>query len=129
MAKSRGIERPPRVPEKPLPSFPDTDSLPRGVLYTILMSMANRQNWGDVAYAASNITTVEGSLQAHWMSEDSKADVREHFARLNDQQKELVEAAWEGGMAETPPSTHEPAAITLAWVRAHFPPRPSARRR
>lgn len=124
LAESAGLTRPPRAPLKPLEPRPDPDALPRGVLGTILMRMAARQNWGDVSYAASNIDTIEGKVRAQWMYEDSKADVNEYLAQLTQEQRRIAEAAFRGGLAETPAFRDAPDPVTLAWVEKNYPARP-----
>ncbi len=123
MAEGLGIKRPTRPALDLLPALPDPNTLPRRVLGMILDKMASRQNWGDVAYAASNITTIEGKIRAQWMSEDAKADVREYFDQLSPRQREIAEAAFRGGLAETPMFRSAPDVITLDWVQANYPPR------
>ena len=124
MAKRKSIQRPPRAPLDPLPTFSrDSDDLPRGVLAQILMKLSLRQNLGDVAYAASNIQSIEGKLRAQWAFEDSKADVMEYLAQLNAAQRKLVEAAFAGGLAETPALYTSPTTIKLPWVLEHYPPK------
>lgn len=121
LAQNRGLQRETRPPVKLLPSLKDARSLPRGMLGTVLMRMASRQNWGDVSYGASNIRSVEDKVRAQWMYEDAKADVRDLLAQLTPEQQEIAEAAFQGGMAETPLFRSAPDDITLAWVREHYP--------
>jgi hypothetical protein len=121
MAQSLGLRRTTRAPVKLLPPVKDPLSLPRGVLGTILAKMANRQNWGDVSYGASGIQTIEAKVRAQWAYEDSKADVTDLLAQLTPEQRRIADAAFQGGLAETPAFRLAPEDITLDWVRTHYP--------
>jgi hypothetical protein len=124
MAQQLGIERPQRKPKEPLPPFDSrATSLPRGVVFFLVYKMGTQQNFKDVAYAASGHRTIQDKLYASWARDDLADELREYFSELNPTQRQIMDAAFAGGMADIPPSDRIPEIITLSWVEREFPAR------
>lgn len=128
MAEERGLKRRRRGSAKLLEPTTDPDILSDYALATVLFAMGNRQNWGDVSYAASNFRTIEQKVQAQWMFEDSKAIMRDYYDQMTPEQHAIAEAAFAGGLADTPVFNVVPADVSLDWVKANYPSRPGYRR-
>lgn len=123
MGESMGLKRPARTATAKLPPQPRADALTRGALATLMMRLANRQNWSDVAYGASGHRGLEDKVRAQWMSDDAKAEVNELFDQLTPEQRAIAEVAFAGGLAETPALRDVPDPVTLSWVEANYPAR------
>jgi hypothetical protein len=122
MAESKGIKRPTKSPLTPLPTFDtNSSSLPPQVVFQIIYKMASFENWKEVAYRASGHRTIEDKLRASWARDDERADLNEYMSQLNEEQRKIINAAFDGGLAARPSDTKTPNQITLEWIKTHFP--------
>lgn len=124
LAEDLKIQRPPPPEIEKLPPCPDPNALPKGVLKTLLVAMANQQNWSVVAYAASNHRTVKDKLRASWARDDARTVVNGYLDQLSPEQRQIAKEAFEAGMAGMAIFHMKlPESITRAWVEANYPRR------